>query len=72
MPADFPPSSSVTRLRLAPQAAAIFLPTALDPVNATMSIPGCATRAAPVASPPVTMLTTPAGMPALVTAWARK
>ena len=40
------------------------LPTAVDPVKATLSTPGCSTRAAPVCPAPVTMLSTPGGSPA--------
>ena len=41
MALDFPPSSSVTGRSSSPQAAAIFRPTGVDPVNATLSTPGC-------------------------------
>jgi hypothetical protein len=41
------------------------LPTSVEPVKATLSIPGCAANAAPAVSPkPVTMFTTPSGIPA--------
>src|ERR1700759_1140535 len=61
---DFPPSSSVTRFRVSAALFTISLPTAALPVNATLSIPGCATSAAPVVSPgPFTTFTTPAGTP---------
>ena len=41
------------------------LPTSVEPVNATLSIPGCAASAAPAVSPkPVMMFTTPLGNPA--------
>jgi hypothetical protein len=36
---DLPPSSSVTRLRSLAAALTISLPTSLEPVNATLSIP---------------------------------
>jgi hypothetical protein len=40
-------------------------PTAVDPVNATLSTPGCAASAWPTAGPkPVTTLNTPGGKPA--------
>ena len=38
-------------------------PTSVEPVKASLSTPSCATRAAPVAPSPVTMLTTPGGSP---------
>jgi len=40
---------------------AIILPTAVEPVNASLSMPGWSTIACPVAPAPVTMLTTPGG-----------
>ena len=43
------------------QARAICLPTSVDPVNATLSMPGCSTSARPVSPAPVTMFTTPGG-----------
>ena len=39
----------------------IALPTSVEPVNATLSIPSVRTRCAPVEPSPVTMLTTPGG-----------
>ncbi len=64
MAGDLPPSSSDTRLRFPAAALTMSLPTSVDPVNATLSTPGCSARAAPAVSPkPVTMLTTPSGMP---------
>ena len=39
----------------------IALPTSVEPVNATLSIPSARTRCAPVEPSPVTMLTTPGG-----------
>ena len=59
MLAALPPSSRVTFLR--PAARAISLPTSVEPVNATLSMPGWVTRARPVSPAPVTMLTTPGG-----------
>ena len=42
-------------------------PVLVEPVNATLSTPGCRTRYAPVVGPsPGTMLTTPAGKPTSV------
>ena len=40
---------------------AMARPTSVDPVKATLSMPGCSTSAWPVAPAPVTMLTTPGG-----------
>ena len=39
-------------------------PTAVEPVNATLSTPGCATTASPVRPSPGTTLSTPGGSPA--------
>ena len=39
----------------------IAFPTSVEPVNATLSMPSCLTRCAPVEPSPVTMLTTPGG-----------
>ena len=62
---DLPPSSSETRLRLPAAALTMSLPTSVEPVKATLSTSGCSANAAPAVSPkPVTMLTTPSGMPA--------
>ena len=41
--ADFPFSSNVTRAPRSAQTAAISLPTAVNPVNATLSTPACVT-----------------------------
>ena len=62
--AALPPSSSVTFLPVPATCFWIALPTAVEPVNAILSTSGCATSAAPVARPPVTMFTTPGGKPA--------
>ena len=62
--ADFPPSSRLTRRNECPHSAAIRRPAAVDPVKATLSTPGWATSASPVATPPVRMDTTPSGSPA--------
>jgi hypothetical protein len=65
MSGDFPPSSSDTRFRLPADAFTIDCPVTCDPVNATLSTPGCAASAAPAVSPyPGTMLMTPGGTPA--------
>ncbi len=64
MAADFPPSSRLNRLRLAPQAAPIFLPAAVDPVKETLSTPGWLTRCSPTSRPAGTTLSTPLGSPA--------
>ncbi len=46
-------------------------PTAVEPVKEAMATSGCETRCSPASRPaPVTMLTTPSGMPASVAAWA--
>ena len=70
--ADLPPSSSETRLSCSPQTAAILRPAAVEPVNATLSTPGCATRCSPTSRPAATMLTTPAGTPASVSSSASR
>ena len=59
--AALPPSSRVSFLRVGAHARAISLPTSVEPVNATLSMPGWVTRARPVSPAPVTMLTTPGG-----------
>ena len=59
--AALPPSSSVSFLRVPATARAICRPTSVEPVNATLSTPGCPTTAAPVAPAPGRMLTTPGG-----------
>ena len=62
MLADFPPSSSETRLRLPAAARTIAWPVAVEPVKATLSTSACSASAAPTVDPlPVTMLTTPGG-----------
>ena len=54
-----------TRFRFPAAALTMSLPTSVEPVNATLSTSGCSAKAAPAVSPkPVTMLTTPSGMPA--------
>src|ERR1700753_3220825 len=65
MSGDLPPSSSETRFRVPAEARTIDWPVTCDPVNATLSTPGCDASAAPAVSPnPGTTLTTPAGTPA--------
>ena len=44
---DLPPSSSVTGRSSSPHAAAIFRPTGVEPVNATLATPGCRTSTSP-------------------------
>src|SRR5690606_9830049 len=61
---DLPPSSSDTRFSEAAASRMIVLPTAVDPVNAILSTPGCRTSAAPAVSPnPGTTFSTPGGKP---------
>src|SRR5258708_33784977 len=61
---DLPPSSSLTRFSVSAALFQIIFPTAALPVNAILSTPGCATKAAPVVSPkPLMMFTTPGGSP---------
>ncbi len=48
---DLPPSSSDTFFRLPAAACTISRPTSVEPVNATLSTPGCAASAAPAVSP---------------------
>jgi hypothetical protein len=69
--ADLPPSSSETRFIVAAQAAMIRLPASVEPVKATLSTPGWATRWAPASRSPGTTLTTPAGTPAAASASAK-
>src|SRR5437868_5376515 len=62
---DLPPSSSEIFFRLPDAACMIVLPTAVEPVNATLSTFGLAASSAPTTAPgPVTTLITPAGAPA--------
>jgi hypothetical protein len=63
--ADLPPSSCATRFTVGAARAATRVPARLEPVNDTMSTPGCAAIASPTVGPsPGTMLNTPAGTPA--------
>ena len=62
-----PPSSSVSRLIPSAASFMIALPVAVEPVNATLSTPGCWTRYEPVVGPSAgTMLIAPAGKPTSV------
>jgi hypothetical protein len=61
MLAALPPSSSVSALSVPATPLAIRLPISVDPVNATLSTPGCVTRLIPTSPGPVMMLTTPGG-----------
>ncbi len=73
MTGDLPPSSSVTRFRLAPAAERIDLPTRVEPVKAILSTSGCSTSGRPADSPvPVTILTTPSGKPTSWMSWPRR
>jgi hypothetical protein len=66
--ADFPPSSSVTRLIVSEARAAMRRPTAVEPVNATFATSGCSTIRSPTTRPdPTTTLKTPSGTPASTT-----
>ena len=60
-----PPSSSVTRFSARPHLAPISRPTAVEPVNATLSTPGWSTSAAPVSPSPVSTFSVPSGKPGL-------
>ena len=61
MLAALPPSSSDSRLPDAATDRWICLPTAVEPVKAILSTPGCSTSAWPTAGPPGRTLTTPGG-----------
>ncbi len=62
-----PPSSRLTRFTRAAALPWIARPVAFEPVNVIASTSGCATSAAPTASPvPWTTLNTPAGIPASI------
>ena len=63
--ADLPPSSRVTRFTCSAQPAMIFLPTAVEPVNATLRTSGCVTKRSPTTEPlPGMIVSTPSGRPA--------
>ena len=59
--AALPPSSRVSRLPVPASVRWISRPTSVEPVNATLSMPGWRTSAAPVAPAPGSTLTTPGG-----------
>jgi hypothetical protein len=61
MLAALPPSSSVSGMREPARCRMICLPTSVEPVKASLSMPSCAASAAPVAPSPVTTFTTPGG-----------
>ena len=62
--ADFPPSSSATRLTVPAATSVTRFPARVDPVKETMSTSLCAAMASPTTGPkPVTRLNTPAGRP---------
>src|ERR1041384_2018800 len=70
---DLPPSSSDTFFMLPSAADVISRPTSVEPVNATLSTPGCAAIAAPTTLPePGTTLSTPGGNPACSTSSASR
>src|SRR5437763_8560802 len=63
--APLPPNSSSSRFIVRPALCAICVPTAVEPVNDTMSTSAQSTSACPASGvEPVTMLTTPGGKPA--------
>jgi hypothetical protein len=62
---DLPPSSRLTWARCFAAPVMTLEPTAVDPVNATLSTPECSASGAPASAPkPVTTLNTPGGRPA--------
>ncbi len=64
MLAPLPPSSNVILRPVPASWCWMRRPTAVEPVKATLSIPGWVTRVEPTSPAPVTMLTTPGGRPA--------
>ena len=65
MLALLPPSSRVTRFTCSAQPAMIRLPTAVEPVKATLRTSGCSTRRHPASAPvPTITFSTPSGSPA--------
>src|SRR5208282_899079 len=67
-----PPSSSEQCLKLLAAVAPTILPTADDPVSEIARTTGCSVSGVPTSDPkPVTMLITPLGIPASVSAWTR-
>ncbi len=61
MNGSLPPISRFIRATRWAQAAATFLPVATEPVNATPSMRGSSTSAAPTSPAPATRLTAPGG-----------
>src|ERR1700735_3921455 len=62
---DLPPSSTETCAKGDAAPVITAEPTAVEPVNATLSTPGCSASGAPQSGPkPVTTLNTPGGKPA--------
>ena len=59
--ASLPPSSSVTRFKVAAALAMTCLPLAAEPVKEILSMPGYALIQRPHSSSPASTLTTPAG-----------
>src|SRR5882757_4935728 len=67
-----PPNSSEQCLKLLAAVAPTILPTAEDPVSEMARTTGCSVSGVPTSVPyPVTMLMTPLGTPASVSAWTR-
>lgn len=58
MPASLPPSSTVTRFTESAEARMIALPVTVDPVNMSLSTPGCEDSASPTSRPPGTAIRT--------------
>src|SRR5262245_35784753 len=62
---DLPPSSCDTRFTVGAAFCTTSMPARVEPVNDTMSMPGCVLMAAPTSGPnPLTRLNTPLGTPA--------
>ena len=71
--ADFPPSSSDTRLTVAAAPRMTRAPTSVEPVKLILATSGCSTRRSPTTRPgPTTTLRTPSGMPASRASSARR
>ncbi|MNO65945.1 hypothetical protein D3C76_567220 [compost metagenome] len=65
--AFLPPSSRVARVSFAPMAAwPTAMPVGTEPVNDTLSVPGCSISALPTWPAPVSTFNAPAGKPASV------
>jgi len=62
--ADLPPNSSVIGRRRAPQRSARCRPAAVDPVNETLSTPGCNAKYSLSSRPAGSTFNTPGGNPA--------